>query len=115
MNRFLPLLAAVVLLTAATAGAARAATIVIEQPVRVIAEIPPFDRYVAPHSVQGRVTSFNRFNMTVRIHEADCSVLLHHGTIINPTGTTLVPGMIVNVHGYWQNGIFHANAINLVG
>ena len=38
---------------------------------------------------------------------------LHNGTVILPTGTTLTPGMHVNVRGYWSNGTFIANRVRV--
>jgi len=72
------------------------------------------DRFARAHDVQGVVTSFDRFNMTLRVNGNEFPVLLHQGTIINPTGTTLAPSMVVNIEGYWQSGMFFANRIVVV-
>src|SRR5579872_4256049 len=40
------------------------------------------------------------------------NVELHQGTIINPTGVTLAPGMNVTVLGYNAGGVFDANEID---
>jgi hypothetical protein len=88
--------------------------VVYVQTVQPVVAFEPGARYVAAHDMQGVVTYFNRFNMTVRINGGFYAVQLHQGTIINPTGTTLAPGMLVNVGGFWSGGVFYANAINVV-
>jgi hypothetical protein len=65
--------------------------------------------------VRGRVTYFNRFNMTVRVDGRDIPVVLHQGTIIHPTGLTLQGGMYVGINGYWGGGGFQADRIVLIG
>jgi hypothetical protein len=40
------------------------------------------------------------------------NVRLHQGTIINPTGITLSPGMVVSVDGYTAGSYFTANEID---
>jgi hypothetical protein len=40
------------------------------------------------------------------------NVQLHQGTIINPTGLTLAPGMNVTIQGYADGGVFQANEID---
>ncbi len=72
------------------------------------------DRYAGAYDVQGVVTGFDRFNMTLRVDGREIPVVLHQGTVIHPTGTTLAPSMIVNIAGYWQNGAFFANKIAVV-
>jgi hypothetical protein len=72
------------------------------------------DRYANPHDVQGVVTGFDRFNMTLRVNGREFPVLLHQGTTIKPTGTTIAPSMVVNIAGFWQNGTFYANRIVVV-
>jgi hypothetical protein len=69
------------------------------------------DRFARAHDVQGVVTSFDRFNMRLRVNGNEFPVVLHQGTVIKPTGTTLSPSMIVNIEGYWQAGTFFANRI----
>jgi hypothetical protein len=72
------------------------------------------DRFTNAHDVQGVVTSFDRFNMTLRVSGREYPVVLHQGTVIQPRGTTLAPSMIVNIQGYWQAGAFYANRIVVV-
>jgi hypothetical protein len=64
--------------------------------------------------VTGVVTYFYRFDMTIQApNGAVIPVQLHQGTIINPLGVSLQPGMPVTVRGYWANGQFFANRIRL--
>ncbi|HEY5258577.1 MAG TPA: hypothetical protein VIJ12_09395 [Candidatus Baltobacteraceae bacterium] len=88
------------------------------------AQVYPSTRYAQPgyarndrrHTdVTGIVTSFDRFDMTVRTRGRDIAVHLHQGTIINPTGTDLRRGMIVNVSGYRNGGELEANRIDFTG
>jgi len=69
------------------------------------------DRFVGAYDVQGMVTSFHRFDMTLRARGREFPVRLHQGTVIKPTGTSLAPSMVVNIAGYWQAGTFYANRI----
>ena len=63
------------------------------------------------HDLRGVVAGFGGYSMTLNIRRGSVPVQLHRGTIIEPIGTTLQPGMRVNVHGYWSNGTFVANRI----
>ncbi len=59
------------------------------------------------------VSSFSPYNLYLNngVH-----VELHNGTVINPTGTTLRPGMRVRVMGNRNgDGSFNANEIDVVG
>jgi hypothetical protein len=80
----------------------------------VVAYFDADDHFIAPRDVQGVVTYFNRFNMTLRANGREYPVVLHQGTVIKPTGTTLAPSMVVNVEGYWSAGAFFANRIVVV-
>ncbi len=40
------------------------------------------------------------------------TIALHQGTIINPTGLTLAPGMSVTIEGYGGGSVFNANEID---
>lgn len=70
--------------------------------------------YGGDQQIQGTVTSINgAWNITV----ADTngyrdSVALHQGTIINPTGLTLAPGMNVTINGYADGADFDATQID---
>ncbi len=63
--------------------------------------------------LSGVVSSFSPYNLYLNngVH-----VELHNGTVINPTGTNLSPGMRVRVIGYRNSdGSFAANEIDVVG
>ena len=70
---------------------------------------------VAPgQELVGTIQSINgAFNISVLDSNgyAD-NVALHQGTIINPTGLTLAPGMNVTILGYNAGGAFDANEID---
>ena len=106
------LCAALALATAACAVPAAAAVYPVFVPYPVIAQAGP--PLIGAGQLRGTVTAFDRFNMTVRADGQYLPVQLHQGTIINPTGLTLAPGMYVRVFGYWSNGNFEANRIVLV-
>ena len=55
------------------------------------------------NTAHGRVTYFRRFELQVETApNVYRQIHLHQGTIINPRGTTLTPGMIVDVSGNAQ-------------
>jgi uncharacterized protein (DUF1684 family) len=55
------------------------------------------------NTAHGKVTYFRRFELQVETApNVYRQVHLHQGTIINPRGTTLTPGMIVDVSGATQ-------------
>ena len=64
--------------------------------------------------IHGRVVSFNgAYSLQVRDDNGYIdNVELHQGTIINPTGLTLAPGMIVSIDGYNAGSYFVANEID---
>jgi hypothetical protein len=64
--------------------------------------------------IRGRVIAFDgAYTLTVRDERGFVdNVALHQGTIINPTGLTLAPGMIVSVLGYNRGSSFSANEID---
>lgn len=63
--------------------------------------------------LSGIVSSFSAYNMQLNNGQR---VVLHQGTIINPTGTTLQPGMRVAIYGHGNNdGSFEADQINVIG
>ena len=100
---------ATMLSTGASAGAA---TVFIPGPPRIIA----YDgQWEGRNDVQGRVENFNgRFGLELHVAgQGFLPVHLHQGTVINPRGTTLQRGMLVNVHGFFANGRFQADVINL--
>jgi len=68
----------------------------------------------ADQTIQGQIVAINgTWNITV--HDANGyadSVELHQGTIINPTGLTLEPGMNVTIDGYADGPNFDAMEID---
>jgi hypothetical protein len=69
-----------------------------------------------PNWSRGRVTYFRRFDMQIEtVPNKYRQIHLHQGTIINPRGTTLAPGMNVRVSGvHQQDGSLNANEITVV-
>jgi len=64
--------------------------------------------------IRGRVSGFDGgYNLRVTDENgyAD-NIELHEGTIINPTGLTLEPGMVVSILGYNAGSYFAANEID---
>ena len=64
--------------------------------------------------IDGRVTGFHG-GYALSVVDANGkleSILLHQGTIINPNGLTLAPGMLVRITGYPAGKSFAANEID---
>lgn len=66
------------------------------------------------NQLRGRITAFNGgFDLHVQTRRGEIDdVTLHHGTIINPTGLTLRPGMRVTILGTMNDGSFDANEVD---
>jgi hypothetical protein len=104
-------------LTAATAALALALLALaaprsaLAQPLPSYAQPPPPQ---ADEQIRGRVTAFDGgYALSVRDDRGYLdNVRLHPGTIINPTGLTLAPGMVVSVLGHNQGNYFAANEID---
>jgi hypothetical protein len=64
--------------------------------------------------IRGRIATFDgAYSLTVRDDRGFIdSVELHNGTIINPTGLTLAPGMVVSILGYNAGPYFGANEVD---
>src|ERR1700761_6814265 len=82
-----------------------------------IASAQGMPSYAAPNqgeTIQGRIVSVNdTFNISVRDDRGFVdNVELHQGTIINPTGLTLAPGMAVTIAGVANGNEFDANEID---
>ncbi len=78
-------------------------------------ELPPYATAPAQdQQIHGRIESIDgTFNLTVRDDNGYLDAIqLRQGTIINPTGLTLAPGMIVTVIGYSGGSVFNANEID---
>lgn len=69
---------------------------------------------VHEQTIKGRVARFDLpYDLYVRSRHGDLDhVLLHQGTIINPTGLTLESGMSVTVYGRPEGSVFAANEID---
>ena len=62
--------------------------------------------------IGGVISSFGGFNLQL---QNGMAVSLHQGTVINPTGTTLVPGMRVSIRGSRNSaGGFNADEIDVL-
>ena len=80
------------------------------------AEAPTYARpsYASDEeTIKGRITSVNGYTVQIRDDRGFIdNVQLHQGTVINPTGLTLAPGMSVTVLGYNRGQAFAANEID---
>jgi hypothetical protein len=65
-------------------------------------------------AIHGRVVGFDGgYHLSVRDDRGYVDhVQLHQGTVINPTGLTLAPGMVVSIDGYNSGSYFSANEID---
>lgn len=95
-------------------GAAIAAAALITPAIASAQDIPPYAVGEANQQIQGTVSSINdTWNITVSDDNGySDSVELHQGTIINPTGLTLEPGMSVTIDGYPDGSNFDAMEID---
>ena len=86
--------------------------------VSLLAGSPAFAQsYSAPsqdQQIHGRILSFDgAYSLQVRDDAGYTdNVEMHQGTIINPTGLTLAPGMVVSINGYGNGPVFDANEID---
>jgi hypothetical protein len=94
------------------------AAIVLATPVAAHAQGIPSYAQPAPDAqdqqIQGRLVSIGgKYNLRVRDQAGYVdNVEMHQGTIINPTGLTLSPGMTVSIDGYNAGSYFVANEID---
>jgi hypothetical protein len=65
-------------------------------------------------NIHGRILTFDgAYSLQVRDEKGYVdNVQLHQGTIINPTGLTLAPGMVVSIMGYNAGDYFAANEVD---
>jgi hypothetical protein len=90
------------------------------QPEDSSAPSAPVPSYARPpaHSdeetVRGRIASLNgKYDLVVNDDRGYIdNVRMHQGTIINPTGIGLRPGMSVTILGYNRGQVFEANQID---
>jgi hypothetical protein len=78
----------------------------------VMAQTPSYA--ARDEQIHGRITSFDgAYALQVRDDHGNLdNVRLHEGTVINPTGITLAPGMVVSVDGYNAGSYFAANEVD---
>ncbi len=95
-------------------GAAIAAAALISPAIASAQEVPSYANGDANQQIQGTVSSINdTWNISVTDSNGYTdSVELHQGTIINPTGLTLEPGMSVTIAGYPDGSNFDAMEID---
>jgi hypothetical protein len=80
--------------------------------------LPSYARPAAPErhdeTIHGRIASIDStFHIRVNDERGFVSAVeLHQGTIINPTGVTLAPGMSVTIYGYPSGSYFVAHEID---
>lgn len=77
-------------------------------------DVPSYAQPNRDQTIHGRIASVNgTFNISVRDDGGYLdNVELHQGTIINPTGLTLEPGMTVTIAGIPNGGEFDATEID---
>jgi len=94
--------------------AALAAAMLVTPGIAQAQGVPSYARGGGDESIHGRIRSFDGgYNLTVRDDRGFVdNVTLHQGTIINPTGLTLQPGMVVSISGYNSGSSFAANEID---
>jgi hypothetical protein len=78
------------------------------------ADAPTYATASSDETVHGQITSINgKYGMTVRDNRGYLdNVTLHQGTVINPTGFELQPGMQVTIVGHADGATFAANEID---
>jgi hypothetical protein len=115
---FLPIVRAVAGAVALTLGAAAAAgaQTIAPAPLQSDASAPP-PTYAAPatgETISGSITAVTgKYTLQVRDSRGFIdNVTLHQGTIINPRGLTLAPGMQVTISGSNAGSAFAANQID---
>jgi hypothetical protein len=95
---------------------AAAAALTLAAPIAAQAqEVPSYAQVASTdQQIQGRITGFDGgYNLTVRDGNGYVdNVELHDGTIINPTGITLAPGMIVSILGSNSGSYFAADEVD---
>jgi len=97
--------------------AALAAALILAAPLAATAQDAPSYASQGPsddQQIRGRIANFDGgYNLQVRDDKGYLdNVVLHQGTIINPTGLTLAPGMVVSILGFNQGPTFAANEID---
>jgi hypothetical protein len=95
---------------------AATAALTLAAPLAAAAQEAPSYAQVASadEQIRGRIETFDgAYSLTVRDERGFVDdVQLHQGTIINPTGLTLAPGMVVSIIGYDDGPVLAANEID---
>ena len=88
--------------------AAATAVAALAMPLRAVAAVP------GETQIHGSITAFNgKYDMHIQDNKGNIDdVILHQGTIINPIGLQLRPGMRVAILGNQQGDTFSANEID---
>jgi hypothetical protein len=83
-------------------------------PVAARADTNAYAMRTAEQTVHGVITSIDgRYGLTVRDDRSETDrVTLHQGTIIDPTGLQLSPGMQVTITGHPGSATFDVNRID---
>ena len=97
--------------------AALAAALILAAPLAASAQDEPSyaaTAYSEDQQIRGRIASFDGdYNLQINDDKGYVdNVQLHQGTIINPTGLELAPGMVVSILGYNAGQTFDANEID---
>jgi len=103
--------------------AALLGSVVLEAPLAAFAQQtsapPPAPSYARPpandeETIHGRISLIDgKYHLDVRDDRGFIdNVEMHQGTIINPTGLQLAPGMTVTILGYNRGPVFAANEID---
>ncbi len=95
---------------------AATAALTLAAPLAAAAQEAPSYAQVASadEQIRGRIETFDgAYSLTVRDERGFVdNVQLHQGTIINPTGLTLAPGMVVSIIGYDDGPVLAANEVD---
>jgi hypothetical protein len=83
-------------------------------PVAASANTNDYAMRTGPPTIHGVITSIQGpYDLTIRDDRAnDESITLHRGTVINPTGLQLRPGMQVTIAGHPGGRTFNADEID---
>jgi hypothetical protein len=105
------------LLVAAALFAAPLAAFAQDSGPEMSTGIPSYAQPIHPsdeETIKGRILSFDgQYRLQVRDDRGFIDdVQMHQGTIINPTGLTLSPGMSVTIYGVNQGKVLAANQID---
>jgi hypothetical protein len=118
VTRFLAAVAAAALVAAAP-GIAAAQTDMQAEPPPPASAVPPgpppsYARPAPGEQIRGSITAITgKYSLQVRDDRGFLdNIALHQGTIINPTGLTLAPGMQVTITGSNAGPVFAAQQID---